>query len=83
MIDCPPITACSDVIPVANASDGTLFVVSAKETDKRRAREAVRDLQRNGAKLMGVCLTKVEDFEQKHYNYYGYGSENKKKRRAK
>ena len=83
IIDCPPITACSDVIPVANASDGTLFVVSAKETDKRRAREAVRDLQRNGAKLMGVCLTKVEDFEQKHYNYYGYGEDEPKKKRRR
>ncbi|MGM9946452.1 CpsD/CapB family tyrosine-protein kinase [Floccifex sp.] len=80
IIDCPPVTACSDAIPICNASDGTLFVCSSKETDKRRAREAVRDLQRNGAKLMGVCLTKVEDFASKHYNYYGYGDESTKRR---
>lgn len=81
VIDCPPVTACSDAIPISNASDGTLFVCSSKETDKRRARDAVRDLQRNGAKLMGVCLTKVEDFSSKHYNYYGYGDDKKKSRR--
>lgn len=80
VIDCPPIGACSDGIPVCNASDGTLFVVSSMDTDKRAAKNASRDLMRAGANIIGVCLTKVEDFHDKHYYYYGYGGKNKKKR---
>ena len=83
VIDCPPITACSDAIPICNASDGTLFVVSSKDTDKKIVKQSIQELRRNSARLMGVCLTKVEDFEQKHYNYYGYGNAEKKRRRLK
>ena len=83
VIDCPPITACSDAIPICNASDGTLFVVSSKDTDKKIVKQSIQELRRNSARLMGVCLTKVEDFENKHYNYYGYGNAEKKRRRLK
>ena len=83
VIDCPPITACSDAIPICNASDGTLFVVSSKDTDKKIVKQSIQELRRNSARLMGVCLTKVEDFENKHYNYYGYGENVPKKKRRR
>lgn len=84
VIDCPPVMACSDAIPICNASDGTLYILSSKDTDKKVAKQAVQDLKRNGVHIMGVCLTKVEDFSNKHYNYYGYGTlESKKRRRAR
>ena len=83
VIDCPPITACSDAIPICNASDGTLFVVSSKDTDKKIVKQSIQELRRNSARLMGVCLTKVEDFENKHYNYYGYGENVSKKKRRR
>lgn len=71
IIDCPPILSVSDAVPVANISDGTIFVCSAKETDKAEAKSALNQLQRNGAHVIGCVLTKVED--QGSYSYsYGY-----------
>ncbi len=73
IIDCPPAFAVSDAVPISNLADGTLFVLSAKETDKNDAREAVLDLERNGANLIGTVMTKVPGFRSKHY--YGYGED--------
>ena len=35
ILDCPPILSVSDAIPVSSVSDGTIFVVSAQDTDKK------------------------------------------------
>lgn len=69
ILDCPPISAVADAIPVAHVSDGTVFVVSSKDTNKNDAKIAITQLQRNGAKLLGTVLTKVE---AEHTNYYSY-----------
>lgn len=74
IIDCPPISAVSDAIPVSNICDGTVFVCSSKETDKREAKEALTQLKRNGANVLGAVLTKVEDLTTQKYGYY-YHSE--------
>lgn len=74
IIDCPPCMAVSDAIPVCNAADGTLYVVSARDTDKAAAKEGLNELRRNGAAIIGAVLTKAEDQRQKHgYYYYNYG----------
>lgn len=78
IVDCPPAFLFSDAVPISNVCDGTLLVLSAKETNKNDAREVVQDLQRNGANLVGTVLTKVPDFHAKHGSYgygywYGYG----------
>ncbi len=71
IIDCPPIMATSDAIPISNLADGTLFVYSAKETNKYEARDATQILRRNGANLIGVIMTKVPSYQTRHY-YYDY-----------
>lgn len=71
IIDCPPLNAVSDAIPVSNITDGTVFVASAKDTDKRDAKNALQMLQRNGAKVLGCVLTKVEKTTRSYYSYYG------------
>lgn len=74
IIDCPPVNRVSDGIPVSNAADGTLYVVSSKETDKRAAKAALDDMVRSGANIFGIVLTKVEELKSKKYGYgYGYG----------
>ena len=52
-------------------ADGTVYVVSAKDTDKFAARAAMEDLKRNGARIIGTVLTKVENIDS---GKYGYGS---------
>ena len=71
IIDCPPLNAVADAIPVSNITDGTVFVASAKDTDKRDAKNALQMLQRNGAKVLGCVLTKVDKTSRSYYSYYG------------
>lgn len=74
IVDCSPCMAVSDAIPVCNAADGTLFVISAKDTDKAAAKEGLNELRRNGAEIIGAVLTKAENQNNKHgYYYYDYG----------
>lgn len=70
VIDCPPITAVADCIPVAHVSDGTIFVISSKETNKNDAKTALTQLQRNGVNVLGSVLTKVETTASHYYSYY-------------
>lgn len=70
IIDCPPINAVSDAIPVSSVSDGTLFVCSAKDTNKKDAKDALVQLKRNGVNVLGCVLSKVEDPSNKRYGYY-------------
>lgn len=70
VIDCPPILSVADAIPVSNISDGTIFVISAKDTNKNDAKMAVTQLDRNGAHILGSVLTKVERERNNHYYYY-------------
>lgn len=71
IIDCPPLNAVSDAVPLSHVTDGTIFVVSAKDTDKREAKNALQTLQRNGAKVLGCVLTKVDKTTRSYYSYYG------------
>ena len=71
IIDCPPLNAVADAIPVSSIVDGTLFVVSAMDTDKREAKNALTMLQRNGANGLGCVLTKVDITSKSYYSYYG------------
>ena len=70
IIDCPPLNAVADAIPVSSIVDGTLFVVSAMDTDKREAKNALTMLQRNGANVLGCVLTKVDITSKSYYSYY-------------
>lgn len=77
LLDSPPTFAVSDGAVISGVSDGTLFVVSARDTNKVDAKTAINDLKRNGANVIGVVLTKVEDFKSSDYYYYGYCTEKK------
>lgn len=71
ILDCPPVLPVSDCIPVSRVSDGTLFVVSSKDTDKNDAKIALQQLQRNGANVIGTVLNKVDKTnESSYYSYY-------------
>lgn len=72
IIDCPPLNAVADAIPVSSIVDGTLFVVSAMDTDKSEAKNALTMLQRNGANVLGCVLSKVDITSKSYYSYYGH-----------
>ena len=78
IIDCPPVAVASDAIPLCNVSDGVLYVVDSKTSDKRKVKMAIGDVQRNGGHVIGLVLNKVDASDESHYGYgygYGYGGE--------
>lgn len=79
IMDCPPVMVASDAIPLSNVVDGVLYVVDSQNSDKRKVKAAINDLQRNGGHVFGVVLNKVENFAKNSYGYgygYGYGEDN-------
>ena len=71
IIDCAPAGSISDAIPVGNATDGTIFVVSSQDTNRKDAAACVNLLQRNNVNVLGSILTKA-DTEMSSYKYYYY-----------
>lgn len=71
ILDCAPVGSISDAIPVGNATDGTIFVVSSQDTNRKDAAACVNLLQRNNVNILGSILTKA-DTEMSSYKYYYY-----------
>lgn len=82
IIDSPPVLLTSDTIPLCNLSDGVLYVVDAKNADKRKVKAAINDLKRNGGHVIGVVLNKVDMSDENRYGYgYGYGGDDDGKKK--
>lgn len=82
IIDSPPVAVASDTIPLCNLSDGVLYVVDAKNADKRSVKMAINDLKRNGGNVIGLVMNKVDMSDEKRYGYgHGYGEENDGKKK--
>lgn len=86
IIDCLPVAVDSESIPLCNVSDGVLYVVDSKSSDKRKVKAAINDVERNGGHVMGVVLNKVESVSDSYYGHgygYGYGGEDNGKKKKK
>lgn len=71
IIDCPPIGMVSDAIEIGSIADGTIFVVSAEDTNKKDASDCIKRLQRANVKVIGSVLTKSQrNFGNSYYYYY-------------
>ncbi len=73
LLDCPPVLEVSDYINILPASDGVLFIVAYGETTRHQVSEAVKELRKNGAEIIGTVFSKYERKKDKGYNYYGKG----------
>ena len=52
--------------------DGTVFICSSQDTDKRAAKMAVENLKKAHVNLLGTVLTKAEADHSGRYGYYSY-----------
>lgn len=84
IIDTPPVGMVIDAAVIAELCDGAIFVVSDCKTRRRLAREAKRQLEKSGCKILGAVLNSTEKstktYEYKYYKkngYYDYGFKNK------
>lgn len=76
LIDTPPVLSFADASIVARVVDGVLLVVAANETKKTMVVEAKKNLDKIGATIIGVILTKVQF--KKNANFYRYEYEKDK-----
>jgi capsular exopolysaccharide synthesis family protein len=70
VIDTPPVLAVTDPIAMASNVDGVILVVRMGRTKKPAARQAVQQLQRTGAKILGIVLNDTENVRGRHSYYY-------------
>ena len=72
ILDAPPVLAVTDAAVLASRVDGVILLIEAKRTSHEAARRAYETLQRVGAPILGVVLTKAKP-ERKAYYYYAEG----------
>ncbi|WP_088188387.1 CpsD/CapB family tyrosine-protein kinase [Desulfosporosinus sp. FKA] len=82
LIDTPPVVAVTDAAILAQEADGVIMVVASGEVSKEYAQTAKEQLDKVGAKILGVVLNKVDVKTGDYYYYYYYhGSQDKRKKR--
>ena len=75
IFDAPPLLSVTDAVILALEADGVLLVVEAGRTRRTAIRDAVDQLGRVGAKVLGVVLNGVPPRQTMgyHYGYYEKG----------
>lgn len=73
LIDTPPVLSFADASIISNVVDGVLLVVATHATKKATIVEAKKNLDKVGAAVIGVILTKVKF--KKNANYYRYNTD--------
>ena len=68
IFDTPPAALVADAAVLSKRVDGVLLVVSAGETKREAAKQAVFNLQQSGAKILGVVLNRAPDTNS-NYRY--------------
>lgn len=75
IIDTSPILLVTDAQLLSRYADGTLLVVSSRETDRVNAKRATELLKKVNAKILGVVINKVDSQNKFSTGYYkSYGS---------
>lgn len=72
ILDCAPVLQVSDYINILSVSDGVLFLVAYGMTTRNQVTDAVKELKKNGARLLGTVFTMYDRKKDKGYGY-GYG----------
>lgn len=84
LFDAPPVCSVTDAALLSNIADGVILVIAAANTQIESAKLAKKLLQKVGANILGVVLTKVDKSKSRSYYYYNdnyYEHSDKKKRR--
>ena len=75
IVDCPPMTAVADANIISNYSDGTVYVIASRHTNRDLAKDSLKELKENGANILGAVLTRVQKkdhfYGMEYYYYYG------------
>ena len=73
IIDSPPITSVTDAVVLAPGVDGVVLVVRPGVTKLAACREAISELKRAGANVLGIIVNGVRAEDIRYYSgYYHY-----------
>lgn len=75
LIDSPPVIAVTDASILAQTADGVILVLAEREVKKEFALKAKEQLEKTGAKILGIILNKAKLQAKKHSLYYYYGNQ--------
>lgn len=67
LLDCAPVLQVSDYIHISKVSDGVLFVVAHSRTSKSQVAEAIKELKKNGANILGSVFSMYDSKRDKKY----------------
>jgi capsular exopolysaccharide synthesis family protein len=70
-IDSPPLLAVSDALPLTGLVDGVVLVVRSGVTERRALERAKEQLDRVGARVLGIVLNGLSSRDARYY-YAGY-----------
>lgn len=70
LIDAPPVLAVTDASILSRLADGVILVVAARESKKENSRQAQKALDKVGARILGVLLTKGDTKSKANEYYY-------------
>ena len=74
LIDTPPLLAVTDAQIIATKSDGVLMVIDYGKVKRDIAIKAKSNLDKVGARILGVVMNNVKRKSSEAYYYYYYGT---------
>lgn len=80
IIDTPPLGQVIDAAVVAEKCDGVIMVLGSTRVHYKQAQELVEQVEKSGAKMLGIVRNNRKKNEKKYYyrkKYYRYGSSSK------
>lgn len=72
IIDTPPMTAVADAAIISSFVDATILVIASRETNIDACERVIKELQSNGANIIGSVLTRIRKRDTNYSNYYYY-----------
>lgn len=83
LLDCAPVLQVSEYIHILQVSDGVIFVAAYGMTTKAQVAEAVKELRKNGANILGTVMSMYDPkagksnggYYQNAYGYYNISDE--------
>lgn len=73
LLDCAPVLQVSDYIHISKISDGVLFVVAHAKTSRSLVADAIKELKKNDANILGCVFSMYDKKKDKGYYHFTGG----------
>lgn len=74
IVDTPPVLLATDALTIGSRSDGMLFILRARKTQREQIQEARQRIARLDIRMLGYVINNVKSFLPKIWSRYYYGN---------